>query len=283
MDKDTFINLFIGKVNSISGKSVIYTDKVCIDGFTSPGYSGIHKFIRADNPYRDIIKTDDYNETSCIFIHDAKRFYNIKNLCMLPSNLTVLICINSGIMHIPSLPSTLIHLELTGNKLIYLPELPDDLDFLNISDNYLRELPKLPSKLVYLIAKKNNLSKLPKLPPLLKHLNLSNNRFESLTIMDTPSGLEFLLLCNNLHLEYMMTDAFARADVHDFDIENTPVSSRIDKYYKRSYGRYMSYQYDIMRVFVIKIENWFLECKYDAKYKYCRERLIKEHNDLYNS
>ena len=29
-----------------------------------------------------------------------------------------------------------------------------------------------------------------------------------------------------------------------------------------------------------KIENWFLKCKYNPKYKYCRDRLEKEYHNL---
>ena len=29
------------------------------------------------------------------------------------------------------------------------------------------------------------------------------------------------------------------------------------------------------------IGEWFLECKYNPKYKYCKDRLIKEYEELY--
>ena len=33
--------------------------------------------------------------------------------------------------------------------------------------------------------------------------------------------------------------------------------------------------------FINKIENWFLECKYNPNYLYCRKRLMKEYGELY--
>ena len=32
---------------------------------------------------------------------------------------------------------------------------------------------------------------------------------------------------------------------------------------------------------VQKIEEWFLECKYNPKYLYCQKRLKNEYNELY--
>jgi len=36
------------------------------------------------------------------------------------------------------------------------------------------------------------------------------------------------------------------------------------------------------RKFTNKIGNWFLDCKYNPKYSYCRKRLMKEYEELYN-
>jgi len=36
------------------------------------------------------------------------------------------------------------------------------------------------------------------------------------------------------------------------------------------------------RIFSNKIGNWFLECKYNPKYLYCRKRLMKEYDEFYN-
>jgi len=34
---------------------------------------------------------------------------------------------------------------------------------------------------------------------------------------------------------------------------------------------------------VSKIENWFLECKFNPKYKYCQNRLKREYEEIYTN
>ena len=50
-----------------------------------------------------------------------------------------------------------------------------------------------------------------------------------------------------------------------------------------NYDWYMSNNYKYIE-FVKKIEEWWLECKYNPKYKYCREKTVmKDYNELYNN
>jgi len=37
------------------------------------------------------------------------------------------------------------------------------------------------------------------------------------------------------------------------------------------------------KIYAKKIEIWFLECKYNPKYKYCRERLKREYDETFES
>ena len=37
----------------------------------------------------------------------------------------------------------------------------------------------------------------------------------------------------------------------------------------------------IFQIAVLIIEEWFLECKYNPKYKYCKDWLKKSFNELY--
>ncbi len=34
--------------------------------------------------------------------------------------------------------------------------------------------------------------------------------------------------------------------------------------------KYIEYEKKCLKKFISKIENWFLECKYNPKYKYCQ-------------
>ena len=43
----------------------------------------------------------------------------------------------------------------------------------------------------------------------------------------------------------------------------------------------MEIYYKVNQTFSNKIGEWFLECKYNPKYKYCRDRVDKEYNELF--
>ncbi len=64
--------------------------------------------------------------------------------------------------------------------------------------------------------------------------------------------------------------------------KNNPVYNDIKKY--KTYTVLELYQQQQRKIKIKqtnKIGNWFLECKYNPKYKYCRDRLEKEHYNLY--
>jgi len=46
--------------------------------------------------------------------------------------------------------------------------------------------------------------------------------------------------------------------------------------------RYLELNGKILKRTADKIGDWFLECKMDPKYKYCRDRLEREHKKLYD-
>jgi hypothetical protein len=46
-------------------------------------------------------------------------------------------------------------------------------------------------------------------------------------------------------------------------------------------NKYFEHQKKIENIFSNKIGEWFLDCKYDPKYLYCRKRLMKEYGELY--
>ena len=63
-------------------------------------------------------------------------------------------------------------------------------------------------------------------------------------------------------------------------IDNTIKSNNIlDKvfWYKADINLHLKY-----KKICNKIGEWFLECRYNPKYKYCRTRLMKEFDDLYD-
>ena len=38
-----------------------------------------------------------------------------------------------------------------------------------------------------------------------------------------------------------------------------------------------------MKVFANKIGDWYLECKYNPKYKYCKDRINKEYEEAFQN
>lgn len=65
-------------------------------------------------------------------------------------------------------------------------------------------------------------------------------------------------------------NSYSYKELCDQLLENACI--RADYYYKESdYNRKKAYN---------KIANWYLECKYNPKYKKCREKLDAEYNNL---
>ena len=142
------------------------------------------------------------------------------------------------------------------NNLSILPELPNSLIELSCSNNDLFNLPKLPNSLTELWCNNNNLSSLPDLPNSLTHLMVNNNNLSSLP--NLPNLLQTIVYGYN------------------------PIYNYIQIYFNGDKKKYFKYHNNIKRKFVNKIGVWFLDCKYNPKYLYCRTRLMKEYDELYN-
>ena len=64
---------------------------------------------------------------------------------------------------------------------------------------------------------------------------------------------------------------------------SNPIFDYIFKFFSGSIKKYLEHQNKIKTKFVNKIGNWFIDCKYNPKYLYCRKRLMKEYDELYGS
>ena len=127
--------------------------------------------------------------------------------------------------------------------------------YIDCNHKNLFSLPELPNSLKYLRCSNNGLSVLPELPNSLTHLWCYNNNLSSL-----PE------LSNSVKLYY----------------KDNPIHTHINKYFDNDMNRYFEHQTKVKRTFTNKIGNWYLECKYNPKYLYCRTRLMKEYEELYN-
>jgi Leucine-rich repeat (LRR) protein len=165
-------------------------------------------------------------------------------------------CSYSKLSSLPELPNSLIELYCSYNSLSNLPELPNPLITLASSSNDLSSLPELPNSLINLICNNNNLSSLPELPNSLRILDLATNNLSSLP--ELPNSLTNL------------------------DYYDNPIYNHIKLYFNNEREIYYKHHTNVKRLFANKIGNWYLDCKYNPKYKYCRIRLMKEYEELYN-
>ena len=164
-------------------------------------------------------------------------------------------CCRNNISNLPELPNSLTHLWCYNNNLSNLPKLPNSLNKLWCGSNRLSCLPELPNSLTHLWCYHNNLSVLPELPNSLTELLYSNNNISSLANLSNLS-------CSIFYW-------------------GNPIHTNIEQYFDGVLKNYFEYQNEMKSKFVNKIGNWFLECKYNPKYLYCRKRLMKEYEELY--
>ena len=187
--------------------------------------------------------------------HDYRSFKEIVQLDNY-NDIIYIDCIRNSLSSLPELPNSLNILYCYNNNLSSLPQLPNSLTVLFCDNNNLFSLPNLPNTLIGLSCNNNNLSSLPKLPNSLELLRCPNNSLSSLP--ELPNSLVTLNYNDNPIYEYIKT------------------------YFNGETKTYTEYHNNIKRLFVNKIGNWFLDCKYNPKYLYCRNRLMNEYNELYN-
>ena len=137
-------------------------------------------------------------------------------------------------------------------------------------------MPELPNSLLYLYCYNNILSSLPELPNLLKYFwCYSNNIFG---LPELPNSLK-ILYCNENYLTSLPELPNSKIYIRFYD---NPIYTHIQKYFNGETKKYFEYKIKLQRIFANKIGNWFLDCKYNPKYLYCRKRLMKEYDELYN-
>jgi Leucine-rich repeat (LRR) protein len=203
------------------------------------------------NAFDDILQLDNYNDIIYIKCTGNRLSY----LPELPNSLQVLWCNYNNLSSLPELPNSLERLWCANNNLSVLPELPNLTELL-CPYNKISKLPELPNSLKYLHCSNNNISNLPKLPNSLKTIFCHENSLSSLP--ELPHSLN--------HMNY----------------DSNPIYTHIENYFNGVLKNYFEYQKKMKREFANKIGNWFLDCKYNPKYLYCRKILMKEYEELYN-
>lgn len=195
--------------------------------------------------FDEITILKDYNKIICI---DCS-FCEINELPELPKSLKTLICSHNNLSSLPKLPNTLTYLNCTNNNLSSLPELPNSLTHLDCFKNKLTHLPILPNNILQIRCHNNNLTSLP----------------YNMYVFDIKS---FSSYENNIN-------------DWKFIFNNNPIWSKINSIKPLIQENiYMSREQYKTGCNVIGL--WYLECKYNPKYKKCRERLENEYKQIYD-
>ena len=161
------------------------------------------------------------------------------------------------------------------NSLYNLPSLPNSLQILYCAYNNLSNLPKLPNSLIQLQCHYNHLSYLPKLPNSLTNLWCYSNKISNLP--ELPNSLNMLCCWDN---RLSSLPHFPNS-LKGSNYSCNPIYTYINKFFDGEHKDYFEYQNKINKKFSNKTGNWFLDCKYNPKYLYCRKRLMKEYEELY--
>ena len=133
-----------------------------------------------------------------------------------------------------------------------LPTLPNCLLDLWCYHNYLTVLPTLSSLLTHLYCEKNKLTVLPGIPQSLKRLYCNNNLVTFLPVL--PKKLEFKSYNNNPVNTYIREKCGGDLEIYYYDTE----------------------------IYATKLVRWYLNCRENPKFKFCRDRLNKEYDALMN-
>lgn len=203
---------------------------------------------------------------------------------VLPSNLVSLIIGNSSIEYLPELPESLINFSFSHNlKLKKINKFPPNLSRIKIFNTIIAELPPIPDSVTVIAIEATPISKLHNVPRNIDYLRLSNTNINELPLS--------VIWCNR----YINANILKKGRSLAIYALNCPLFNKTsDKYYPiqcaihimyiRNYiHHYIKYDLEpVVKKSVKKIEDWFLECKYNPKYKYCKKRLMNECEELYD-
>ena len=180
---------------------------------------------------------------------DCRNNY-LKVLPSLPNSLQYLDCYNNKLTVFPRLPTGLTYLDCNCNKLEFLPNLPHSLSYFRCDNNNLKMLSRLPKSLTYLVCSQNKLKVLPELPLSLEYLYCWGNLLSFLPIL--PKSLKYK------------------------DYSGNPV----DTYIREKCGNNLTIYHRECEQFATKLVNWYLDCRENPKFKFCRARLNRDYDAL---
>ena len=104
--------------------------------------------------------------------------------------------------------------------------------------------------------------------------------FNHITILPLLPYSIHLVSCQN---NYITSIPILPESLEEFYIFGfNPIANSIDKGFG-SWTKYRKFQRLMLKYYANKIGEWFMDCKMNPKYKYCRDRLQKEYEELYTT
>ena len=111
----------------------------------------------------------------------------------------------------------------------------------------------------------------------IKYIDCSDNDLTSFPD-NLPNSIEYLY-CENVNLT-SLPDNLPNS-LKELRCYYNPIYNFIQKYHNKDWKEYIIWktQYKVPSNI---IGSWFLDCKYNPRYKYCKDRLDKEYDSLYS-
>lgn len=183
-------------------------------------------------------------------------------------------CKNCNLNSLPNLPCKLDYLDCSFNNLKELKNIPKSLITLNCNNNQLTFLPTLPNTLKSLYVKHNNITYINSFPPNLRLIDCGYNSLKYLPTL--PNTIIYLYCSDNKLLDI----PFIPTSLRYIFYSDTPIFDFINAYFDGWRDAYFKWKHTYNTKFANKLCDWFLECKYNPKYKYCRDRVNAEYDKL---
>lgn len=215
----------------------------------------------------------------------------------LPKKLEKLYCESNPIYNLPILPDRLTIFNCCYTEIDQILKLPKSLKSLLCKGcKNLKTLSELPDSLIQLIAKDSGLTKIPKLPPNIEHIDLRNTKVDNMPLLLPSSILSIHLnhtkifeLPLNINMKECLDKNVQLNDKPTINYIYTPIDKFIESIFTaerdskfETTQKYLTWRNNMYTKFANKIGDWFLECKYNPKYKYCKDRLNKEFNESFS-
>lgn len=226
----------------------------------SNGYSKFINITTIDDIY-NINNYDDICDLSIKYLLQDGNRIKITELPRLPSRLKYLDCSNSLLEKLPEFPDSLEKLKCCNSRLKAFPDkLPPNIRFINVSNNNIKELPDylLSLKLAYNLSRCNGWCRGKRQYDKCQPSLYENNGFMCRGFNKMYAYKNLIVDLNPVHKKIMSESG------------RNKFNERTVKFLHNSGKRAAN-----------KIGEWFLECKYNPKYKYCRARLENEFNEFY--